>query len=295
MTTSLPQEWDPWRREAGRLLAVPPLRRNEQSTRGPHDPKFALGDFLTQVPESHLDVFAEEMRQDPGQFRSYREVASTLPPHMRVAASWSVHRNLRHRPELLRDGLTVREANKLIGGKPIDEKPDSRRPVEERAAQVRAALADSDVFEVIDKELAADRNARKVQGRARRVVSEHAARERQLQTELRELQQAKSPFEATVKAELDLNRATQLVYAVGACLDDLPQAERLVTALKDLSAEVVTVLAAADPQHDTEAPFVVNGEMWQDRPARAALSDSNQEFLSGDGRVVVEVLDDGPP
>ncbi|MGH3612535.1 MAG: hypothetical protein ACRDRK_08045 [Pseudonocardia sp.] len=295
MTTPLPPEWNSWLQEAQRLAAAAPLRRNEMSTRGPQDPKFALGDFLTTVPEAHLESLAKAVGEDPGQFRSYRDVASTLPPAVRVKASWSVHRNLRHRPELLRDGLTVRQANKLVGGKPIDEKPDSRRPVDERAAQVRAALADPDVFAVIDTELAAGRNARKVRGMARRVVSEHNARGRELEAELRALQQAKSPYEATVRAELDLNKATQLVHAVGASLEDLPQAERLVAALKELSVEVASVLAAAEPSHDPEAPFVVNGEVWQDRPARAALIRSNQEFLSGDGRVVVDVVDDDPP
>lgn len=291
----LPREWDSLRQEVERLLAAPPLRRNEMSTRRPEDPKFALGDFLAGIPVSHLDVFANELGQDAGQFRSYREVAIALPPGKRVAASWSVHRNLRTRPEPLRDGLTVREANELVGGKPIDSKPDTKLSVEARAARVRAALADPELFEVIDKELAADRISRRVRSQARRVVSEHAARERELDKELRSLQAAKSVFEATVKAELDLNKATQLVHAIGAMMDDLPQSERILAALKELRVEITEVLAASEPVIDPEgAPFIVDGEVWQNGPARAALSGSNQEFSPRDGRAVIEVFDDGP-
>lgn len=294
MSAPTPPEWETWHREVERLLAAPPLRRNEISTRGPEDPKFALGDFLKEVPEGHLDALAESLKQDPGQFRSYREVAKALPGPQRVAASWTVHRNLRHRPDLLRDGLTVRQANDLLGGKPIDSKPDIRLSVRERANRVRAALADPDVFEIIDKELNDERVSRKVRSRARRVVSEHAARERELKAELNALQQAKSPYEATVKAELEINRAVQLVHAVGKTLEDLPQSERILGVLKELNLETVAVLASADPNPDAVTPIVVDGETWQDRPPRAALASSNEELLPEEGRTVIDQFDDGP-
>src|SRR5664279_3940937 len=102
MSTPLPAEWGSWLEVGARLLDVPPLRRNETSTRGPQDKKFALGDFLLQVPTRYVDELAAALGEDRGTFRSYRDVAKKVPPERRVAAAWSVHRDLKEKPELLR-------------------------------------------------------------------------------------------------------------------------------------------------------------------------------------------------
>ncbi len=291
MTTPLPPEWDSWLEEGARLLAAPPLRRSEQSTRGPHDPKFALGDFLLGVPAELVDSLADALHTSPGQFRTYREVADKLRPERRVAASWTVHRDLRERPELLQDGLTVRAAAALMGKQPIDSKPDRRLPLEERAAKVRAGLADPDVYALIDNELAQSRTERQLRQRARQVHSEHTQRGRELEAELRDLRAAKSPFEATVKAELDVNKAMQLVEAIGQSLDDLPQPDRLLDALTELNTVIATVLLAKQVGDETEAPIIIEGEVWQARSARAALASSNQRDLSREGRTVIDMVD----
>jgi hypothetical protein len=291
MATPLPPEWDSWLEEGARLLAAPPLRRNEQSTRGPHDPKFALGDFLLAVPQNFVEPLAEALSASPGQFRIYREVADKLAPAHRVAASWTVHRDLRERPDLLQDGLTVRAAAVRMGKQPIDSKPDRRLSLEERADKVRAGLADPDVFALIDNELAHSRTERQLRHRARQVHSEHTHRGRELETELRDLRAAKSPFEATVKAELDVNKAMQLVEAIGQTFDDLPQPERLLDALVELNTLIAAFILTQRASEDHDAPIVVEGEVWQARPARAALASSNQRDLPRDGRIVVDAVD----
>ena len=273
MSNPLPREWTSWLEEARSLAAAPPLRRSEQSSRGASDPKFAFGDFLVRIPSELIDVLANELGREPSQLRIYREVALKVPPQSRVAAAWTVHRDLRDMPNLLRDGLTVRAAAALIGKQPIDSKADRHLSVSERAEKVRKGLADPQVYALIESEMAQSRVERRTKHRARLVHSELAKRERSLEAELRQLREAKSPFEATVKAELDLNRAAQLVHAVGESIDDLPQPERLTAALVELGSEVSSVLSAQSSTSDH--PVIIDGEVWQDRPTRAALTDSN--------------------
>src|SRR4051794_18828954 len=128
MTDSLPPEWNSWLAEGARLLGVPQLRRAAKTSRGPEDPKFAIGDFLCTVPSQFVDALAAALGVDPSQFRSYRDVADKVPPSRRVAASWGVHRQLKEQPDLLRDGLTIRGAAKLLGID-IDSKADHNLPV----------------------------------------------------------------------------------------------------------------------------------------------------------------------
>lgn len=278
MAQPLPADWSAWLEEATRLASAPSLSRRDQTRLGAEDPKFALGDFLTTVPQEYVEQIAEKAGRNPAQFRIYREVAAKIPMDRRVAASWSVHRDLRDRVDLLRDGLTVREAAELAGKRPIDSKADRRLTVTQRAAKVRAFLADPDVFAVIDDELAQSRSKRKLRHNARLIHSELAKRQRELENELRTLREAKLPYEATVKAEIDLNRAAQLVHAVGKTIVDLPNPERLISALDDLRVEIDIVLA---PQMESsnDAPFVVDGQVRQDRPVRADLISSNQRDL----------------
>ncbi|MFD9889714.1 hypothetical protein ACFWY9_10245 [Amycolatopsis sp. NPDC059027] len=270
MNQPLPSDWQEWVTEGTRLAALPPLRRSEQVRRGSEDPKFALGDFLLTIPAKFVEPLAEALGLDAAQFRIYREVASKVPPDRRVAASWTVHRDLRDRTDLLRDGLTVRQAAERAGKLPIDSKADQRLSVDQRAAKVRSFLSDPDVYAVIDREMAESRADRQVRHRARLVHVELAKRQRELENELRALREAKSPFEATVKAELDLNKAAQLVYAVGKTMHDLPSPERLVVVLDELRSEIDAVLKPR-VEKSNEAPFVVDGQVRQDRPARADL------------------------
>jgi hypothetical protein len=287
MTTPLPPEWNAWVEVGARLLAAPPLRRSEQASCGPNDPKFALGDFLAGLPVQYLERLAEQLGRDPAQFRIYREVAEKIPAERRVAASWTVHRELRDRPDLLAAGLTLRTAAALLGKKPIDSKADRRLPVEERAARVRAGLADPEVYRVIEAELArehADRRARRLAGR---VVSEFEQRKRELEQEIRDLRTAMSPLEATVKAELRVNEASQLVEAIAQSVDDLPEPERVIRALTELSSVISSFLLSLDHLAAGDGPVIIDAdEAWQTRTARAASAGSNQRELPGAGQAV---------
>ncbi len=178
-----------------------------------------------------------------------------------------------------------------MGKQPIDSKPDRRLPLNERAAKVRAGLADPDVYALIDNELAQSRTERQLRQRARQVHSEHTQRSRELEAEIRDLRAAKSPFEATVKAELEVNKAMQLVEAIGQSLDDLPQPDRLLDALTELNTVIATVLLAKQTGDETEAPIIIEGEVWRARFARAALASSNQRDLSREGRTVIDMVD----
>lgn len=288
MDDQRPPEWARWVGEVARLTAAPPLRRGEQSSRGPEDPKFQLGDFLLRVPEQYVEMLAIEQDLDPAQLRIYREVAAKVPPERRVRASWTVHRDLRDRLDLLRDGLTVRQAAAAAGKRPIDSKADRRLSVEDRAAKVRAFLADPDVYAVIEQEMARTRQERRVRHGARLVHEDLAKQEKLLQTELRERREARSPLEATLKAQLDLLRAAQLVHAIGETLVDLPEFTRLIDALAELREQVDRVLAQCAPHDDSVV--VIDAEVWQDRTARAAIAGSAQRPLPQTGRII-DVID----
>jgi hypothetical protein len=290
MATPLPPEWSAWVDEGARLLSAPPLRRNEQAARGRDDPKFALGDFLVTIPALYVEMLAEHLNRDPAQLRGYRDVAEKIPPNNRVNASWTVHRDLRDRTDLLRDRLTVRDAAALLGKKPIDAKPDRRLSLEERAAKVRGLLADADVRAVIEAELTEGRAGRTARKLASRIVSEHSQRKRDLEAELRALRSAMSPLEATVKAELQINESTQLVEAIAKSVDDLHEPERVVSALADLQVLIDSFLLTRTPTATgTDAVIIDADEVWQTRPARATLVGSNQRDLSKGGRVVIDL------
>jgi hypothetical protein len=284
-----PAERTSWVEEVARLLAAPPLRRGEQSFRGPEDPKFILGDYLVDLSEEEVETVAIELDVDPAQLRIYREVAAKIPPMRRVKASWTVHRDLRDRQALLRDGLTVRAAAAAAGKRPIDSKADRRLSVEDRAAKVRDFLADPDVYSVIELDMSRSRQERRVRHGARLVHDDLAKQEKFVQAELRESREAKSALEATLKAQVDLLRAAQLVHAVGETLAELPEFDRLIGALSDLRDEVDRVLDECETTDD--GVVIIDAEVWQDRPARAAIADSDQRSLSQPGRAVVDILE----
>lgn len=289
MSDQRPPEWARWVGEVARLLGVPPLRRGERSSQGPEDPKFKLGDFLKRVPEEYVELLATEHDVDPAQFRVYREVAAKVPPERRVQASWTVHRDLRDRLDLLRDGLTVRQAAAAAGKRPVDSKADRKLSVEDRAIKVRAFLKDPNVYALIERDVARTRQERRVRHGARVLHEDLAKQEKMLQAELRERREAKSPLEATLKAQVDLLRAAQLVHAIGETLIELPEVDRLIDALTELREQVDRVLDHCDAQDDDVV--IIDAEAWQDRTARAAIAGSAQRSLSHTGRTVVDMVD----
>ncbi len=285
MTSPLPAEWDSWVERLGRLLAAPSLRRSEVTTRGHQDKKFAVGDFLLTVPSQWIDRLAETLGEEPSTFRVYREVAQKIPSEQRVAAAWTVHRDLRERPDLLRPGLTVRKAAELMGKRPIDSKPAHRQTVGERADRVRALLADSEVAAVIEAEKHLSKEERKARMAARNYTSELQATAKLLDKELKEAQQAKSPYEATVKALLELHKATQIVDGLRELARDMEEPERITSAIVGLISSATEALESFDEiVFDHER--VVDGEMWQVRPEAYGKAESAQRSLPSMGRIV---------
>jgi len=285
MTTPLPAEWDSWVDELGRLLATPSLRRSEVSTRGHLDKKFALGDFLATAPSQWIDRLAEALGEEPSTFRVYREVAEKIPPHQRVAAAWTVHRDLRERPELLTPGLTVRKAAELLGKRPIDSKATHRQTVGDKADLVRELLADPDVAAVIESERHMSAEERRARRAARSFTSEMQAKAKDLENELKEARQAKSAYEATVKALLDMHKAAQLADGIGEMAGDLEQPERLAAALRTLITSATTALENFETVDGREIT-VIEGQVWQVRPEAYGQAESAQRSLPSMGRVV---------
>jgi len=142
---------------------------------------------------------------------------------------------------------------------------------EARAELVRKILADDAVYALIETETKSSRE-RRVRGRARVTHAELRAAEKNLESELREMQGAKSPFEAGVKAMLELNKAAQYVHAVGKTMDDMPtvSAEDIIDALKDLREQVTLVLAEHNSPNQIEKSIVIESEeTWGEQSGRA--------------------------
>ena len=271
MTIAYPAAWADWKAEVARIQMLPNLRRSEWTSRGPEDTKFAMGDLLRQVPLPWVDRLAEEVGVDPAEFRIRREVAVKVPPERRVRASWTVHRDLRDRPELLRDGMTSRQAAAAIGRRAFDSRADQRLSPGERAAKVWAFMADDEVYALVARKMAGHREERRIRHGARLVHEELARQEKDTAAELRARREARSPLEATLKARRDLLRAAQLVHAVGELLDDLPEQDRLAEALEALREEADLVL---DRLADSSDGMVIDAETWHDRTTRAAIAGS---------------------
>jgi hypothetical protein len=258
MSDALPAEWQLWLQEGARLLAVPPLPRSESAARGPEDPKFALGDFLLTVPEQYIDALAEQLQQKPARFRVCRDVAQKFPPQRRVAAAWSTHRDCRKKPHKLRPGMRwSRTTDNLT--------------VDEKVEKVREFLADRDVYRRIEQWIATSKD-RRMRGRARVIHAETDKLRKEAEADLREMQNAKSPFEAAVKAQLELLDAAQYAYAVGELFGDLPESERVIDALRRLQEAVAVALHKALPEPPEPPAEVIDGEAWQARSARAAIN-----------------------
>lgn len=181
--------------------------------------------------------------------------------------------------------LTVRAAALLAGKKPIDSKAAHRRTVGQRADDVLALLSDPDVRSVIEAEQHLTKEERKARAAVRNVTSELDAQAKALEAELRDARQAKKPYEATVKAVLDLHKAAQLADAVGQRIRDLDQPERLAEALRTLIGSASSALE----EYEVIDGEVIEGEVWQARPEAYGSADSAQRALSPMGRVVNHV------
>lgn len=252
--------------ELGRgYLAAPQLSRAEKSSNGQSDPKWALGDLLTNVPDHFIGKFASEVGASESELRRYRDVAERWPIECRVAASWSAHRDLKDvadRFEKIRPGMTVREAAEAAGKKPIDAKPMSRMSAEERAEQVIVLLGDKRVNEMV-LSLMADRGAVRRQRRAAQLAAdERSAEYKDAMKALRQAQTAKSPEVAFLEVIFKIQEAAEYVRAVCAAANDTespvplvpPQRKpELVTAIQSLE-DIAWEALEALRDHPTSGP-----------------------------------------
>ena len=145
---------------------------------------------------------------------------------------------------------------------------EDKSPPSVRAEQVRKLLDDPEVRRILNEEAQTNKD-RRAASKARVVHAELAAQQRELEKELRDMANAKTPFEATVKAVLDLNKAAQFVHAVGECSGDLLQPEEVLDALDDLMTAIVAAREKYAPITDTDHADVIDGEAWQAQSRRA--------------------------
>jgi hypothetical protein len=215
--------WDEWLTRGRALLGVPPLSRAAKSVRGLEDPKWALGDFLLEVPPHQVERLALQLGQEKTAFRQYREVASNWPPEHRVAASWTSHRELKDHPqrfEVISPGMTVRQAAEAAGKKAIDAKPINRMSIEERASHVIAILMNKKVNDRVLTELAERREPLRIARAARAAADIRSAEYKDALRELHEAQTAKSPELAFIEVVFRLQQSTEYVRAVKAAAMD---------------------------------------------------------------------------
>ncbi len=201
------------------LVDAPELSRAEKSKSGPADPKWAIGDLLTEVPDHLLGRVAGELGETESELRRYRDVAAAWPSEYRVAASWSTHRDLKDLPvprryETIRPGMTVREAAVLAGKKPIDAKPVHRLSLEERADHVVGLLMDKQLNEQVLKKLEDRRAARRTRRAARMANDERSAEFKEAMRSLRQAQATKSPEVAFLEVVFKLQESAEYVRAV---------------------------------------------------------------------------------
>lgn len=134
-----------------------------------------------------------------------------------------------------------------------------------RAELVRKFLDDDEVYAILDVDVKT-RREKQIRGRARVTHAGLVAEAKALDKEQRDRQNAHTPFEMSVKALQELNKAAQYVHSVGECIDTMPQRDRVIEALGRVDEELsVAFEKALPPQSRNET---IDGEAWQTRPMR---------------------------
>lgn len=257
----------PLRRE---LMTAPPLTRAEKSSHGQADPKWALGDLMLEIPEHRMGSYAVDVSTPESELRRYRDVAERWPVEHRVAASWSAHRDLKDLPErfeVIRPGMTVRQAAEAAGKKPIDAKPVNRMSLRERADHVISVLSDKVVNDEVLAILQERKVARRVRRAAQRASDDRSAEYKDALRDLRQAQASKSPETAFLEVVFKIQEAAEYVRAVDAAVsvDDgtpsLVPANRipdLIVAIDGLSQVVSSALArlSTPAGSDTSSDYI---------------------------------------
>ena len=182
----------------------------------------------------------------------YAEVSGAWPPGKRLdAASWAVHRELRHEPDrytMIEAGMTMRGARRAKGCPEVDAKPRHRKSIDERVQEVIAELQDANVHAALKDYLRRqedDRRLLKLETEADK-IRKHAVYEiKQRQRLLRGARSTHTGFLEHIEA---LHLHEQDVWAVQDWLvegDKVPPhlVEKLSGALSELGEAAFEVLA----------------------------------------------------
>ena len=141
------------------------LGRAQRTSLGAEDEKFALGDLLSDVEDDQLEQLADDIGSDltAAGLKSYREVARAWPLDQRVAASWTAHRTLKNLPnrfDVIKPGMTLRQAQRATGKEPADTENPSRWSLERRVMFIITQLQDSAVTTAVREELEGRKKSR---------------------------------------------------------------------------------------------------------------------------------------
>lgn len=130
------------REEVGRLAAAPLPPKSKRLRENPWlNHRFAVADRGRTEPDRDktIAIIAEELGETEATIRVWFETAEAEPDPAYRIAPWTTHRDMRKEPrrrELIRPGMTSREAREALGKTPIDMKTNSRLTVDDIAARV---------------------------------------------------------------------------------------------------------------------------------------------------------------
>lgn len=220
----LPTDWNTWLERGRALLSAPPLNRADKSKRGLEDPKWALGDLVSEIPDHLVDRFSRELTGDEkGLFRQYKAVALAWPANYRTAASWTAHRELKDHPnrfELITPGMTMRAAAIAAGKKPFDLRHPRLEDLDTRAERILSWLTDKALNERVAALLAERRAGRRQRRLVKLADDERSAEYKEALANLRRAQNLKSPETAYLEVVFKLQQSAEYVRAVLAALND---------------------------------------------------------------------------
>lgn len=249
--------------EPGRaILSAPRLGRAQQAALGPTDHKFALGDLLSDVEDDELEQLADALGDNltAANLKSYREVARAWPPDQRVGASWTVHRtlkNLANRFDVIKPGMTLREAQVASGKTPADTEHPLRWDLNRRVEFIITQLQETAIAKAVREELEGRKRSRAAKAAVKMVEEDRSAEYRDALRELRDARDAKSPERAVYELIFKLRDYREYVRAVGKMSTDemrfLPDHRRpdVIAAVRDLAVtalDAITLCGANEEQ-----------------------------------------------
>jgi hypothetical protein len=219
---------------------------------------------MDDVEDDQLQALADAIGSNltAGNLKSYREVARAWPSAQRVAASWTAHRTLKNmteRFEIIRPGMTLREAIAATGKDPADTEHPSRWSTERRVPFIIAQLLDPTISKAVRQELDERKGARAAKTAAKMVDEERSAEYRNALRELREKRDAKHPNRAAYEAIFKLREEREYVRAVGKASSDqvsflpAPMRPDVIAAIRDLVITSIDTISLSSLKEEPSA------------------------------------------